>query len=263
MSKAVKLEWKFYGDEGKTPLVVLHGLLGSSRNWATVARLLGEHFAVFTLDLRNHGVSPHAESMFYEDMVRDVEAWVEERGLKKFFLLGHSLGGKAAMRYACQHGDRLLGLVVEDIAPKTYEVRYSLEFELMNNLDLKSAQSRLEIDNYFAQKITNLEWRQFLLTNLIRDKESKAFLWAVNLPVLTAFLPHIMQNSLESGDKYLGPVLFLKGEKSDFIVEGDYPAIKEYFPKSSIVEIHNAGHNLHIDNVPLFIENIVNFSRSF
>lgn len=251
---SVKLKYESLGKSGNPPLVIMHGLLGSSRNWMSVGDLLSEYFDVFVLDLRNHGGSPHRDSMSYEEMAQDLVEWLEDRGIDKFYLLGHSLGGKVAMTYACRYPGHLLGLIIEDIAPREYVLlRYRVEFDAMNGLDLAHVKTRGEADELLKVQITDWEWRQFILTNLVRDA-NKHFHWRINLKALTAWLPEIMKNPLKESDRYDGPTLFLRGADSDYIREEDYGAIYKHFPHARIDVIEHAGHNAHIDNTEEFVQ---------
>lgn len=255
---AVPLEFGSLGKPGNPPLIILHGLLGSSRNWIGVGKFLAEYFNVFVLDLRNQGSSPHVDSMHYEDMVEDLVHWLENKDIDNFYLLGHSLGGKVAMTYACKYPERLLGLIVEDIAPKEYALRYGIEFVAMNSLDLEKIKTRADADDALKEQIPDWAWRQFILTNLIRV--GNKFEWQINLKTLTQWLPEIMKNPLTTGYKYEGPTLFIRGVNSDFIKDEDYPLIHTYFPNSNIAIIENSGHNVHIDNTEALIKALKSFA---
>lgn len=255
---AVPLEFGSLGNPGHPPLIIMHGLLGSSRNWITVGKLLAKYFNVFVLDLRNQGNSPHVDSMHYDDLVDDLVHWLEDKDIDKFYLLGHSLGGKVAMAYACRYPERLLGLIVEDMAPKEYPLRYEIEFVAMNSLNLETLKTRTEADHALEETIPDRPWRQFILTNLTRGEDNK-FHWQINLKALTKWLPEIMKNPIKDSDKYEGPTLFLRGINSDFITDADYPKIRRLFPNSSIVMIEHAGHNVHIDNTEGLVHAVKEF----
>lgn len=255
---AVKLEFGSFGTPDKPPLLILHGLLGSSRNWMSVGQTLADSFNIFAIDLRNHGNSPHAETHTYEEMIVDLEHWLLDKNIDQFYLLGHSMGGKVAMGYACQHPDRVKGLIVEDIAPKVYSHRWAAEFEAMQELDLASLKSRRDADQALELKIKDWGMRQFVMTNLARNPES-GFTWQVNLPVLINNLEDILGKAVKDGFNYTGPTLFLRGSKSDYILQEDQSTIKHYFPNSTLVDIPDAGHNLHIDNMPKFIQTVKDF----
>ena len=141
------------GGAGKPPLVILHGLLGSSRNWQTAGRDLSDQFHVCALDLRNHGDSFHAHEVTYEIMAADVLAWLDAQGIERTHLLGHSLGGKVAMLLACRHAGRVERLVVVDIAPKAYPHSHAREFDAMRELDLVALQSRAEAEQQLAVRV--------------------------------------------------------------------------------------------------------------
>lgn len=243
----VKLESRSLGRVGSPPLIIMHWLLGSSRNWLGAGKLLSEYFDVYILDIRNHGNSSHADSMNYQEMADDLVRWLGDKNIDQFYLLGHSLGGKIAMAYACRYPERLLGLIVEDVAPKEYVLNYDREFEAMNSLNLESINTRTDADEMLKAKIRHYEWRQFILSNLVRGEDNK-FYWQINLKILTELLPEIMKNPLKEDDKYEGPTLFLRGADSKFMDDKDYPAIRGYFPNSKVVVIEKSGHNVHVEN---------------
>jgi len=235
------------GGEGKVPLVVLHGLLGSSRNWLGAGPQLAAARQVWALDLRNHGQSPHAEPMHYAAMVEDVIGWLDQRGLASVELLGHSLGGKVAMALACRHPTRVRRLLVVDIAPKDYLLRaHRAEFAAMHELQLDHLRSRAEAELRLEARVPDLGMRKFLLTNLERA-EGGGWRWAINLPGLTKALPELECTPLAEGDRYDGPTRFILGEKSPYVVAADHAGIRGHFPRADFVVIAGSGHNPHID----------------
>lgn len=241
------------GGAGKPPLVVLHGLLGSSRNWLTTGGDLAADYHVLAPDLRNHGKSPHADEMTYEAMGADVLAWMDDIGLKRVTLMGHSMGGKVAMLLACRHPERVERLVVVDIAPKAYlSHEHRAEFAAMNELKLDALQSRGEAELRFEARVGDWAMRKFLTTNLERD-EAGGWRWQINLPALTAALPEIEANPLATGDRFDGPTLFVRGGKSRYIAEVDALAIKAHFPRARVVTIADSGHNPHMETRAEFV----------
>lgn len=243
----VSLHARELGGSGLPALVVLHGMLGSSRNWQTAGRDLASLRRVVALDLRNHGQSPHAEPMTYAAMASDVIAWMDRHGVGRAEVMGHSMGGKVAMLLACRHPDRVAGLVVVDIAPKGYHWRaHREEFAAMNELQLGDLHSRAEAEIRMEGRVPSFPMRKFLATNLERGADG-AFRWQVNLPVMTGALPVLEANPLAAGDRFGGRSLFISGAKSNYVSRDDHPAILGHFPRATFVEIEGSGHNPHID----------------
>jgi pimeloyl-ACP methyl ester carboxylesterase len=253
LNGVVTLFHRDLGGAGKPPLVVLHGLLGSSRNWLTTGGDLAAHYHVQALDLRNHGKSPHGASMNYATLVADVLAWLDAQGLAKVTLMGHSMGGKVAMLLACRHPQRVERLVVVDIAPKDYlSHAHRAEFAAMNELRLESLQSRAEAELRFEARVSDWAMRKFLTTNLERTAEGP-WRWLINLPVITAALPALEGTPLEATDRFTGPVLFVTGGKSRYVVEGDRTVITTHFPSARITVIAESGHNPHMETRVAFV----------
>jgi pimeloyl-ACP methyl ester carboxylesterase len=243
-----------FENPGAPVVVVLHGLLGASRNWTTIAKALQADYAVHLLDLRNHGQSPHAESMRWSELVADVKAYLVAQRLESVRLMGHSLGGKIAMRFACEYPELVERLVLVDIAAKAYPPYHDAEFRAMQSIAVAELASRKEAEQLLEPQVPNWAMRQFLLTNLVRDEATGGFRWQMNLQGLHASLPHIRQNSLQPGQRYAGPTLLLRGGTSDFIADGDAQAMRVSFPKLDVVTIPNAGHNVHVEDRTAFLE---------
>ncbi|MSU51906.1 MAG: alpha/beta fold hydrolase [Opitutaceae bacterium] len=245
------------GGVGNPPIVLLHGMLGSSRNWQTVgAEFTGTHH-VFALDLRNHGRSPHADSMSYAEMMTDVLAWLDAQGIARTTLIGHSMGGKIAMLLACRHPERVVRLVVVDIAPKNYFwPAHRASFAAMNELNLTVLRSRAEAELRFEARVPAWPMRKFLTTNLERTPEG-AWYWQINLPILTVALPELEKNPLAPADCFGGAVLFLAGEKSTYIEPEDHAMIRAHFPAAEIRVMSGAGHNPHMETRAAFVEAVV------
>lgn len=249
----VKLFHRDLGGAGLPPLVVLHGMLGSSRNWQTAGRDLTNQFHVLAVDLRNHGGSPHAESMTYAEMMEDVVAWMDAQGLAKAIFLGHSMGGKTAMLLACRRPERVERLIVADIAPKDYYwVGHRANFAAMNALDLASVNSRGEAEMHMEGRVPSWAMRKFLTTNLERGDDG-AWRWTINLPAITASLTTLERNSLVDGDRYDGPVLFVTGGQSDYVGAEDHALIRRHFPRARIETIAESGHNPHMETREKFV----------
>ena len=242
------------GGDGKPPLVLLHGILGSSRNWQTAGRDLADRYHVFALDLRNHGASPLSEEMTYEAMGDDVLAWLDARGLDRATLLGHSMGGKVAMRLACLHPERVERLVVVDIAPRDYDRggRQRAEFAAMHALDLQGLRSRAEAEQRLEPLVPDWALRKFLTTNLERDGAA-GWRWTINLAALTEALPVLEKDSLAPEDRYEGPALFIVGGNSNYVRPTDHAAILRHFPAARIEVIPGSGHDPHMQARPEFV----------
>jgi pimeloyl-ACP methyl ester carboxylesterase len=245
------------GGAGNPPLLLLHGLLGSSRNWQTAGRDLASRWHVLALDARNHGRSPHAPEMNYEVLADDVADWMRARGLASATLLGHSMGGKTAMLLACRQPAFVERLIVVDIAPKDYAwAAHRAEFAAMNELDLSNLSSRVEAELRFEGRVPSLGMRKFLTTNLERD-DAGGWRWITNLPVLTEALPTLERNCLAPGDRYDGPTLFIAGGKSGYVQAADHALIRAHFPQAVIETIPEAGHNPHMETRAQFTEQVL------
>jgi esterase len=249
----MELSHRDLGGAGLPPLIILHGMLGSSRNWLTAGRDLAASYHVRALDLRNHGLSPQADEMTYAAMVEDVAAWLEQHAGGSVTLLGHSMGGKVAMMLACRQPSRITRLFVVDIAPKDYFwVGHRASFAAMNELNLADLRSRAEAELRFEARVPNWGTRKFLATNLERT-EAGGWKWVINLPALTAAVSELERNPLTPTDRYDGPVRFIAGGQSPYIDAGDHAAIRAHFPRAEIVVLPAAGHNPHLESRPEFV----------
>ncbi|MFT3781719.1 MAG: alpha/beta fold hydrolase [Nibricoccus sp.] len=242
------------GGRGHPPLLVLHGLLGSSRNWQSTGTDLTAQFHVIALDLRNHGRSPHSDEMTFSAMVADVLEWMDQHGITRASIMGHSMGGKVAMLLACRHPERVERLFVVDVAPKDYELMgHKNEFAALNELDLRTLQSRAEAEMRFEGRVPSLGMRKFLATNLERDPETNTWQWIVNLPVLTRTLPDVARDSLAPEDRFDGPTLFIIGGRSRYVGPEDRESILHHFPTAKIEVVAGSGHNPHMDGRVEFV----------
>ena len=256
----MQLAYRYFGGQGNPPLIVIHGLLGSSRNWISVCKQLVNDFEVFALDLRNHGNSPHADEMTYEQMAKDVKEFITEQKFTRVNLIGHSLGGKVAM-YLAVHNRRLVeSLIIEDIAPKTYPPHNARDIEGMNALDLTSLKSRKEADEFLKKWMPDWSKRQFILTNLVRNEDGD-FKWQVNLSSITKNLDEICKNPLIDGDQYMGPSLFIVGGVSDFVSMDDASLLQKFFSRNVLKIVNGAGHNVHQERKDEFIESVLDFYK--
>lgn len=243
------------GGEG-APLVLLHGLYGSSRNWSSTMRRLTAA-RCFALDLRNHGDSPRAEDMGYEALAGDVVETADALGLGSFCLMGHSLGGKVAMRLACRQPQRVDRLVVLDIAPRRYEpeTRY-LDAMLGVPAATLEGGDRAAVETALEEGVPDRDTRLFLMTNLERapgDGGPAGLRWRLPLRDLRAALPGIASSPLEPEDRYEGPADFVVGGDSDYVGRADRVVIERHFAQARIHRLEGVGHNVHVEDAERFL----------
>ncbi len=246
----MKLPVTSYGESG-TPVVVMHGLFGSGRNWMTAARRLADQHRVFAFDLRNHGTSPHTDTMSYLEMAEDVRATIESLGVGPVALVGHSMGGKTAMLTALQFPHVVERLAVVDAAPVAYPPAFVEYAHAMRDADLSSVQRRADVDAQLVAAVPNPGTRAFLLQNLVLD--SSGARWRPNLPVIEAALPAISGWPTVEGLTYDGPTLFIYGGKSDYVQQDHRATIASYFPQVRYAEVPEAGHWVHAERLDDFL----------
>ena len=233
-------------------LAILHGLFGAGRNWATIAQRLAAHRRVVALDLRNHGASPWAEAMDYAEMADDVRATMQALGHRRYALLGHSMGGKAAMVLALAHREEVERLVVVDIAPAAYPPHHLAYVQAMRGLDLAGVTRRAEAEAQLAAAVPNPAKRAFLVQNLVFD-EGRAR-WRLNLDAIERAMPTLIGfPALPAGASYHGPALFVAGGRSDYLRPEHEPAIRRLFPVARIAHIADAGHWVHAERPREFL----------
>lgn len=239
------------------PIVVLHGLFGSLDNWRSVATRLSEHFEVWTLDLRNHGRSGHEEAMDLPIMAADVAAFCSEHALDRVTVLGHSLGGKVGMQLALDRPEMVSRLIVVDIAPRTYEPRHVAILEALQSFNPANFTDRRVIEDLLAPLIPDLTVRRFLLKSLART-EHGSFVWRLNLPAIVRNYPALNLAPVGSAP-FNGPVLFVRGGKSDYLSESDLPQIRQLFPRAGMCAIECADHWVHASAPKEFLKCLERF----
>lgn len=239
------------------PLLILHGLFGSLDNWHSVSLKLGESHKVFALDLRNHGRSPHSDEFNYDVIADDLLEFMTAQKLDRANVLGHSLGGKAAMHFALTHPGRVEKLIVADMTPREYAPSHLPLLEIMMSLDLRAFRERGEMDRALVGKIPETGVRQLLLKNVTRD-EAGTLRWKLNVPVIDRNYIQLCK-SLDVTRVFEGPTLFIRGGKSDYVVESDWPLISKMFPQARLATIPTAGHWVHAEAPGKFTELVLNF----
>ena len=243
-----------------TPILILHGFLGMSDNWKSIgAKYAEEGFEVHLIDQRNHGKSFHSDTFNYEVMAADIQHYMTYHKIPNAIILGHSMGGKVAMLFACKHPQMVSRLVVADIAPKFYPPHHQDIINALNAIDIQSTASRKEAEDRLSQHLGSLTIRQFLLKNLYWA-EKGVLDFRFNLKVLSHRMEEIGEN-IGTLDRYTGPVLFLRGDRSEYISDNDLPEIKKHFPKAELVTIERAGHWLHAENPLQFLEKSMSFIK--
>ena len=249
----MKLHSRING-KGDSALIILPGLLGSSANWQSIAKRMGQRRTVYTLDMRNHGQSPWSDSMTYPAMAIDVAEFIATLDHRHICLLGHSMGGKVAMRLAFNAPQLIDSLIIADIAPVSYEHDFDDLIAAMIELGLSSIARRSDADAALASSVSSPAIRAFLLHNLSFDTERGNYTWRPNLNVLLNAMPEITSFSLSDADVFGKPSLFIHGANSDYVTPASRKLISQRFQGASFDKLKNAGHWLHAEQPAAFIE---------
>ncbi|MEM7284595.1 MAG: alpha/beta fold hydrolase [Pseudomonadota bacterium] len=245
---AMELNFKQKGDG--QPIILMHGMFGSLSNLGVVSRHFANEYHTISVDLRNHGDSPHTPNMSYPEMANDVLALMDKIGIKQAHLLGHSMGGKVAMQLALTHPSRADKVVVADISPVQYGARHDDVLAGLTALNEQDIQSRNHARDILEKYVSEAGVSSFLLKNVHR-REDGTFGLKINLNA-------ILDNYFDSltlapkGESYEGQVLFVKGQNSPYIEESHRPEILRLFPKAELKIIHNTGHWLHAERPDTF-----------
>ena len=253
------LNSKIYGD-GSQEIVVLHGFLGMSDNWKSFAGdIIKQNFKVHLIDQRNHGKSFHSKEFNYKILAQDLKFYIYFNKIKSFSLIGHSMGGKTAMMFSSMYPQMLNKLIIVDILPIFYKSNHRKILEILKSLNLKKLRSRVNIDKALDPYFKEPSFRAFLLKNLYRvSKEELAF--RIDLDIISNNLKEI-EKALPSNLFFHGETLFIKGEKSEYINDSNYQIVNIQFPNSKIVEVSNAGHWVHTENLNDFVKQTLLFLK--
>ncbi len=243
--------------QGK-PFLILHGFMGMGDNWKTIGRKISkEGFQVHLVDQRNHGRSPHSKEFNYTVMSEDVMEYCQNNRLENIILMGHSMGGKTAMFLATKNPELVEKLIVVDIAPKYYAPHHQTILKGLEFINSKKLTSREDADDYLSKYVSELPVRQFLLKNLYWKTRDELSL-RMNLEVLIEKLEAVSE-ALPLESVFPKETLFIKGEKSGYLLEKDRAEIKKHFPDSEMVVVKNAGHWVHAENPNEFFEKLLEF----
>ncbi|MDA8693196.1 alpha/beta fold hydrolase [Saprospiraceae bacterium] len=250
-----KLNYKEYG-EGE-PVIILHGFLGMLDNWHSFARKLSESYKVFTVDQRNHGKSFHSEEFDYAALSSDLLKLIDHLEITQCKLIGHSMGGKTVMHFLKDNADYVEKAVIVDIAPKQYDGGHEGILEALSSLDLNSVEKRSDAQDYLMEKIGNVGVVQFLLKNLNRNSDN-TYSWKANIEVLHKKYSEVSQ-SVDYNPPCEVPSLFIKGSKSNYILDSDHSDINKKFKHAKIVEIQGAGHWVHAEKPVELLDEVTKF----
>jgi len=250
----MKLHYRELGDG--QPFVILHGLFGYSDNWQTHAKKISEYYRVILVDQRNHGHSNWDESHSYDEMATDLHELCLELNLENIILMGHSMGGKTAMRFTQLHENLVEKLIVVDMGVKSYPMHHNQILEGLYAVQLSPGLTRGDAEEQMKPNIESVGVRQFLLKNLYW-KEKGQLAWRMNLEALHREMPKILEALPETEN--MTQSLFIRGELSNYILSEDIPEIETFFPDSTFVSIPNAGHWVHAEQPEQFIQSVLEF----
>ncbi|MCE6991639.1 alpha/beta fold hydrolase [Dyadobacter sp. CY323] len=253
----MQLNFKQIGEEGK-PMIILHGVFGLLDNWLGISKTIADRgFRVFLVDQRNHGRSPHESPLTFPAMAADLKEFIDQQHLENPILIGHSMGGKTVMEYAVTYPGTFEALVVVDIGPKAYPIHHKRILEGLNAIPIDTIESRNEADEILSQYEPIPTVRQFLLKNLYR-KDEGGFGWRFNLPLLTTDMAKV-GTEIKSDQRIETPVLFIRGEKSNYILDEDLEGIQDLFPNTRLQTIENAGHWVQAEQPKEFVAVLMKF----
>lgn len=253
----MKLYSKIHGDKAQD-LIIIHGLFGMSDNWNTLGKKFAKYCKVHLIDLRNHGRSPHAEDFNYDVMCGDVLEYMEDNAIQKPILLGHSLGGKVAMKCAFTYPEKIDKLIVDDIAPREYDINFIKDIVLsLYKIPLESFSKRADVDKEVSLFIEDNFTKLFILKNLYRN-EDRVFSWRFNIDVFVEKIKNIQKTNFINGICTL-PTYFIRGGNSNYITTEDELIINKHFSDVSISTIKDAGHFLHAEKPEKFYNEVMGF----
>ncbi|RAP32783.1 alpha/beta hydrolase [Candidatus Marinamargulisbacteria bacterium SCGC AG-439-L15] len=249
---SLQLTYQDYGQGD--PILILHGLFGSKQNWKSIATSLSETHRVITVDLRNHGESPHNDQMTYPLMAKDIQDFIQTQHLKKITLIGHSMGGKVGMQLAHDAPSLIEKLIIVDIAPVTYPRQHDEVLAALSEVPVQNLKTRSEADPYLSKHLSDPALKQFLLTNL-KKQENNYYDWQFNLNAIINQYQNIAKAPSFNHD-ISTPTLFIKGDDSEYINSRIIKEIERFFTDFKIETILNAGHWVHAEQSETFLTTI-------
>ena len=250
----MKLTHRIVG-EGK-PLVILHGLFGNSDNWQTHAKKLAEYYQVILVDQRNHGHSAWSNEFSYELLAADLHELIQDLGFSNVSILGHSMGGKVAMRFTQLYPEMVEKLIVVDIGVKSYPMHHQEILAGIHAVSASAMDSRSDAENLLLPFVPAIGTRQFLLKNLYW-KEKGQLAWRMNYLVLEEKMDEVLK-ALPLEENFT-PTLFIRGALSNYILDDDYEMLEEVFPDAQFLTIENAGHWVHAEAPDVFMNAVLSF----
>ena len=258
----MELFYRHYGS-GK-PLIILHGIFGVSDNWVSFARAISGKYEVFIPDQRNHGQSPHDPAFNYFALCSDLYDFIIQHNLEDPIILGHSMGGKVAMRFALENPEMAKALVLADISLRGYQRRYHhLEMiDAMLWVDFTKTETREDVERQLEPKIKDFQVRQFAMKNLYRRQRSGQFAWRLNLEAINLNMDGIFE-AIQSKEIFKKPALFVRGGNSDYVKYEDFDQIYRNFPKADIKTIEGTGHWLQADKPGEFLKTVSEFLEMY
>jgi len=253
----MKLAYREFG-QGQ-PLVILHGLFGQSDNWNTLSKNFGEKgFHVFAVDQRNHGLSPQDDEWSYEAMADDLKEFIDEHRLENPILLGHSMGGKTVMFFVLKYPDIAEKLIVVDMSPREANRHHQSVLDALNAVDFTKLKNRKEADAIMSGYIEDGGTKQFLLKNIYwKDGGTEQMDWRFNLKVITEKYEQVLEE-VPAGKNSV-PTLVIRGEKSNYVAEGDVGDFKKRFPNLKVETVEGSGHWVHAEKPKEFFDAVMDF----
>ncbi len=253
----MKLNYKSIGSG--PPIIILHGLFGMLDNWITIAKKFEADYTVYLVDQRNHGKSGHSDVFNYQAMSDDLLEFMDTHNIKNSHLIGHSMGGKTIMQFAFDYPERVNKLIVADISPVQYENKHEMIINAMLSVDFSKQKTRQDVEELLSKTIKSNRLLQFLMKNLYwKDKNNLG--WKTNMRAVLENMDKIGE-AIPSDKPYMGPALFVRGGRSDYVTLKEMHQIKMQFPHAEIKTINGATHWLHSDKPDVFFALVSDFLR--